>query len=157
MKNARIQRNLQLDFLKLQRCKIFMKRSRQRGTATVEFGLLLPLFLLLLFGIVEFGLALYNKSVITTASREGARFGIVLRVPSVSPDDIRSRVLASTRNSLVSLGAASSVTVEFPTQADPNHLAVRVNYTFGGLAVGSLLSALGSPLVLTSTTVMVKE
>lgn len=157
MNNALAQRQLQRKFFKFRLSKTFVAKDQQRGSATVEFGLLLPLLLFLIFGILEFGLALYNKSVITTASREGARLGIVLRVPSVSQTEIRSRVLTSTDNALVSLGATSLVTVDFPPQADANNLAVRVNYTFRGLAVGSLLTALGSPLVLSSTTVMVKE
>ncbi len=129
----------------------------QKGTATVEFGLLLPVLLLIVSGIVEFGMALYDKAVLTNASREGARAGIVLRVPAVSNSEISTRVLNYTGTSLLTLGAPSPVTVDFPVQANPDHLAVRVSYTFRGLALGNLLSAMGSPLVLTSTTVMVKE
>ncbi len=129
----------------------------QRGTATVEFGLLLPVLILIVSGIIEFGVALYDKAVITNASREGARAGIVLRVPAVSPAEITTRVTNYTGNTLLTLGAPSVVTVEFPVQANPAHLAVRVNYTFNGLALGRLLSAIQAPLVLTSTTVMVRE
>ncbi len=129
----------------------------QKGTATVEFGLLLPLLILIVSGIIEFGVALYDKAVITNASREGARAGIVLRVPAVSPAEIATRVTNYTGNTLLTLGAPSVVTVEFPVQSNPAHLAVRVNYTFNGLALGRLLSAIQSPLVLTSTTVMVRE
>jgi hypothetical protein len=95
--------------------------------------------------------------VITNASREGARAGIVLRVPPVSTNEISTRVLNYTGNALLTLGAASPITVDFPVQTNPEHLAVRVSYTFRGLALGNLLSAMGSPLVLTSTTVMVRE
>jgi Flp pilus assembly protein TadG len=44
----------------------------QNGGAVVEFAIILPLLIALLFGIVEFGLLLYNKQIITNASREGA-------------------------------------------------------------------------------------
>ena len=133
------------------------RAQTQRGTATVEFGLLLPLLLLIISGIVEFGMALYDKAVITNASRGGARAGIVLRVPPVSTNEISTRVLNYTGNALLTLGAASPITVDFPVQTNPEHLAVRVSYTFRGLALGNLLSAMGSPMVLTSTTVMVRE
>jgi Flp pilus assembly protein TadG len=131
--------------------------SRQTGSATVEFGLLLPMLVLILMGIVEFGLALYDKSVITNAGREGARSGVVLRAPAVTEEEIRARVLAYAGNSLIGLGPASSVTVEFPVQTDANQLAVRVNYTFQGLALGRMLSAMDTPLVLSTTTVMARE
>ena len=48
-----------------------------RGASAVEFALVLPILIVILFGIIEFGLLMYNKAVITNASREGARAGIV--------------------------------------------------------------------------------
>ena len=45
-----------------------------RGAAAVEFAIVAPLLFVLIFGIIEFGAILYNKSVITNASREGARY-----------------------------------------------------------------------------------
>ncbi len=129
----------------------------ENGVATVEFGLILPMLLLIVSGIIEFGLALYDKAVITNASREGARAGIVLRVPAVTLPEITAQVTSYTGSSLLGLGAPGSVTVDFPAQSNPAHLAVRVSYTFRGLALGTLLSAMNMPLVLTSTTVMVRE
>lgn len=133
------------------------RRNKQCGSATVEFGLILPILLLILFGVIELGLALYNKSVITNASREGARTGIVLRTPLVTENEIRTRVLDYAGNSLVSLGASNAVIVDFPVPADPSHLSVRVTYTFRGLGLGNVLSAVGVPLALTATTTMVRE
>ena len=44
-----------------------------RGAAAVEFALLLPLLLLLVFGIIDFGRALNAQVTLTQAAREGAR------------------------------------------------------------------------------------
>ena len=49
----------------------------------IEFVIVLPLLLLLVFGMIEFGLIIYDQQVITNASREGARFGIVARPPDL--------------------------------------------------------------------------
>jgi len=71
--------------------KYILKASKvgnQRGAALVEFAIVLPLLLVLIFGMVEFGLVLFNKQVITNASREGARAGIVSAVSRLSHDDI---------------------------------------------------------------------
>lgn len=46
----------------------------------VEFTLLLPLFLLILVALVEFGHLLYVQHVVTNASREGARYAVVYQV-----------------------------------------------------------------------------
>jgi hypothetical protein len=51
----------------------------QKGAAMAELAITLPILLVVLFGIFEFGLIMYDKAVITNASREGARKGIVFR------------------------------------------------------------------------------
>jgi len=51
--------------------------KEQKGTALVEFAIVLIVLVLLGVGTGEFGLLLYNKQVVTNASREGARAGIV--------------------------------------------------------------------------------
>lgn len=56
--------------------------TSQKGASAVEFALVLPLLMLITFGIIEFGLFMYNQQVITNSSREGARAGIVSRVPA---------------------------------------------------------------------------
>jgi len=53
------------------------EETSQRGQQLVEFALLLPLLLLLLFGIIEFGIAVFRYDTIANASREIARYGIV--------------------------------------------------------------------------------
>src|ERR1035441_3214877 len=47
--------------------------ARERGAAAVEFALLLPVLLLLVFGIVDFGRALNAQITLTQAAREGVR------------------------------------------------------------------------------------
>ena len=54
-----------------------MPGKGQDGAAAVEFALLLPLIVLLLFGIIEFGLAFNTRIQATNAAREGARMAIV--------------------------------------------------------------------------------
>ena len=61
-----------------------MKRQRhhaaqdtRRGTALVEMALVLPIFVMVTLGIVEFGRAMMVGQLITNAAREGARLGII--------------------------------------------------------------------------------
>jgi Flp pilus assembly protein TadG len=49
-----------------------LRSKKQEGASLVEFSLLAPLFVVLLFGLVEFGLSIYSKGVLANASREGA-------------------------------------------------------------------------------------
>jgi Flp pilus assembly protein TadG len=52
--------------------------NSDRGAAAVEFALLLPLLVLLVFGMIDFGRAINAQITITQAAREGAR---VLALP----------------------------------------------------------------------------
>ena len=49
----------------------------EHGGSLVEFAIVMPILLLLVAGLVEFGILYYDKQVLTNASREGARAGIV--------------------------------------------------------------------------------
>lgn len=53
--------------------------EREQGAAMVELAIILPLLLVVLFAVMELGFILYDKALITNASREGARAGIVYR------------------------------------------------------------------------------
>ena len=52
-------------------------RRNRRGTAAVEFALVVPVFFLLVFGMIEYGRMVMVQQVITNASREGARVGVL--------------------------------------------------------------------------------
>lgn len=49
--------------------------GRRSGQAVVEFALVLPIFVLLVFGAIEFGRAYYDLHLLTNAAREGGRRG----------------------------------------------------------------------------------
>lgn len=53
---------------------------RDDGAAAVEFALVLPLLLILVFGIIDFGRLMYTANTLTSAVREGARFASVQEV-----------------------------------------------------------------------------
>ena len=50
-----------------------MRRSEERGAAALEFAIILPIFMLIIFGMVEFGFLLNRYISVTQAAREGAR------------------------------------------------------------------------------------
>ena len=53
------------------------KQQRTRGQALVEFALVLPIFLLILFGMIDTARFVYGHSTLSQAAREGARVGAV--------------------------------------------------------------------------------
>jgi Flp pilus assembly protein TadG len=52
-------------------------RRRDHGQGLVEFALVLPIFLLLIFGVIDGGRYVYVNSTLSNAAREGARLGSV--------------------------------------------------------------------------------
>jgi Flp pilus assembly protein TadG len=136
------------------------RAKHQRGAAAVEFALLLPVLMAMLMGALEMGLILYDKTVLTNATREGARAGIVLRNPKPTVSEITNVVLQKSQTSLISLLPASApqVTVlQSSPAAWPNTLQVSAQYTFKGFVISTLMEALGSSWVIHASTVMVHE
>ena len=66
-------------------------RNNEAGQALVEFTMILPIFLVLLFGIVDFGRAFYTWLIVTNAAREGARVAAV-QAPQA---DVQARIWES--------------------------------------------------------------
>jgi Flp pilus assembly protein TadG len=129
---------------------------RERGIAALEFVLMLPFLLLVLLGIIDVSMILCDKAVITNASREAARAGVVLRVPPWNSAQIQNVALSYTRNNLVSGGtpAAATAVAQVGTQASGSPLTVTVSYTYQGLVLGSIFSAITGPVTISAVTVM---
>jgi Flp pilus assembly protein TadG len=51
-------------------------RAPSRGQSLVEFALIVPVFMVIAFGIFDFGLAFDSSLTISNAAREGARYGV---------------------------------------------------------------------------------
>lgn len=56
---------------------MFLRARRERGAAAVEFALILPLMILLLAGIIDFGRFFYTQNIVVNAAREGARMRVI--------------------------------------------------------------------------------
>jgi TadE-like protein len=65
--------------------KIWTKLRREAGQAFVEFAVVLPILVMLVLGIAQFGLAFHNYLSITDATRVGARAAAVKRTDPAGP------------------------------------------------------------------------
>ena len=72
----------------------------------VEFALVLPVFLLILAGILDFGFMLYTRMGVINASREGARAAVTASDPTTIP----SVATGAARNAATGLGSGVTVT-----------------------------------------------
>ncbi len=120
------------------------RTERERGQAVVELALVLPLFLLLLLGIVQFGTLFRDYIALTDATRVGARQAAVAR--SLQPASTReASVVAKVHKAGVNLSPSKmTVTVQLydtsgtlmvPNSADASwvpsgDVTVRATYPF---------------------------
>jgi len=109
-------------------------RQLQRGGTLVELALILPLFFLLIFGVLDFGRGIWAYNTLSYASREGVRYAIVRGSKSQTPasaSDIRQIVIAQTGG----LDASKlTVTVTWlPNNAPGSNVKVQTQYNFVSL------------------------
>lgn len=130
---------------KLRRQKLLDGR---RGQALVELALVLPLLLLIVMGSLEMGRILHSYLVLTSATREGARIGVV----GASDDEIRDRV----KEVAFTLNLSDGDITIVPEQGLRNPgTALTVKVTYGVELVTPVLnSLLPNPFPLTAETTM---
>lgn len=120
---------------------------RQEGQSLVEVAFVLPVLLLILLGIFDFGRAIFAYNLVSNAAREGARAAIVDQNPTV--------VEAEARATAISLDPAL-MTVTFSTCTPPIKIGceaiVTVDYEWS--AITPLMSSVVGPISLSSTTEM---
>ena len=140
---------------------------RSRGAELVEFALVLPILLVILIAVFDFGFMVYDKAVITHASREAARAGIVLRDPRLTKAQVEAVATSYCQNTLISLvgNNVCIVTADVPgeiksqavvpltapsSELNKTLLSVSVEYTYHGPleSVIGVLGALGVPAAL---------
>lgn len=84
------------------------------GTAAIEFGLVLPVLLLILVGIVDYGHLHFTRLAMTNAAREGARVGVTLPA-----DEARAAAIAAADAYLDRAGVTAAVAATTPSDAEP--------------------------------------
>ena len=139
----------------------FKHRARaQRGAAAVEMALMLPVLLLMVDGVLEFGLMMHNQSVLVSATHIAARAGIPAGPAKLTVAQIAEMARSYCTLHLISPGSAQTavITVDQASVATyPAPLRVSVQYPFNGLLIGGLWGAFQSAPLLTASTVMYNE
>lgn len=146
--------------------KASRRRHRSRGQSLVEFALVMPVFLLLLGGVIDFGFMFYSRITVINAAREGAR-GAVTAIdnPTSIPSMVDSSV-ASAASGLVAADLSDTATCvgiaqakcDFAAGGQPDPLpgdAVSVTVTYKYHSFFAQL--FGSSIDLKSTVQMVIE
>jgi Flp pilus assembly protein TadG len=120
--------------------------GRERGAAAVEFALVLPLLVIMLLGIIDFGLYYYNDLQLTHAARDAARYLSVNNVAGAQAA-IGGATLVSTVINSQGLTPATS--------GQPATVTLRATYSF--LTPLPLVVGIGKTLGINATVVMRRE
>jgi Flp pilus assembly protein TadG len=122
-----------------------------RGQSVVEFALVLPILLLLVFGVTEFGRAWMALNVLTAAAREGCRIAVVTAPDAVA---VNARITELCTASRVT---PTSVTITGPDPLDPDRrvtVTVQADFT---VIPGTILGTFSGTIPLQSACVMRHE
>ncbi len=122
---------------------------RERGQALIEMTLVLPLLLVFLLSLVDFGIAIDRRQVLQHAVRDGVRFGAV----GSSAAEVKAHVV----DQAIDLGSgftAANVEVCYVDEngnGNPGNagdsIRVTANYTYQfSVGGGELLDAFGAPV-----------
>lgn len=117
--------------------------TRQQGLALVEFALVLPLVVMLVLGATTLTIGLYDKAVLTHASRQAVRTWVVTK-PFMSRDAVQQLAVASCQGQLISFGLAAptcSAQASGPDLPAPgDELTVSLSMDYSGLYLFQSLS-----------------
>jgi Flp pilus assembly protein TadG len=134
-----------------------MKREAMqiRGQGLVEFALVVPLFLILLFGMIEFGRAWMTKNLLTGAAREAVRRYAVIPYDNTVTGEAYQRA----ENILSSAGLDNtrwgiSLTVD---STDNNIMRADVTYNFPVIIAGFIPGLPTNNILLSTSTSMRRE
>lgn len=114
----------------------FRYRSGERGNSVVEFALVLPIMLLVIFGIFHFGRAIMTTNILYTAAREGARAAAIDTSMSYWQPRVNTVLTAASVHNGV-----SSVSYDLTTRS------VRVTVTSQFAVIGGRIPRLVSPYI----------
>lgn len=124
--------------------------KNRRGLAAVEMALMLPIFMLLLMGIIDASRFFWTQSVVRDAAFEGARVAIVNEATNAQVETTITEELQAG-----GIGQQSTITIGLREPAQPVDVTVTVDFEF--LVLGNLLPSLNSNTEVAATAVMTHE
>jgi Flp pilus assembly protein TadG len=128
-------------------------RPRRRGAALLEFAVVVPVLILLVFGMLEFGRVMMVQQVLTNAAREGCRKATL---PGSSSSDVTTVVNKYLTSSGISGANAPSVSPDPSTANAGDAITVTVSVPFNNVSWLPVPLFLGGK-TLSATVVMCKE
>lgn len=122
----------------------FGRRRDQRGAAAVEFALVVPLLLLIVFGIVDFGIAFSNFENVRSGTREAARLGVVNDLSSAPSCTIDGSTITPPTNPTTVADATNALVCKTKDRIGLSQGETKVKLQITGQSVGDSLQVCAS-------------
>lgn len=132
------------------------KGKNEDGQAMVEFALILPIFLLILCGILDFGWLFYNQLSLNNACREGARYAVVNTADGADTQAIINHIENTTTTVFANDGVDITVTYSSPSDPTSGDITVTLEADIS-FFTPVLSTVLGKEKTITSTVIMKVE
>lgn len=126
------------------------RNKGRKGTTIVEVSLLLPIFMMIMLGIMDFARLYWTQSVVRGAAYEGVRAAILAET---SNSQVESIILSELN--IGGLKQSPAVTVGSRQPEEPVDVTVVVPFSF--IAIDSLIPGLGNVNEVSATAVMTHE
>jgi CBS domain containing-hemolysin-like protein len=139
-----------------------MNIIKQRGTATVEFAMMVPILLMLIFMVTELGTMFYRHNEVTKSVQDAARYLSDVSVNqkiSLTPDQVKKLICSGDIG-----GIGSEIVPDCENKLDldllssiSGHVTVSVRYPADWILVGAVIAFLnlsGDPMELRASSVM---
>ncbi|RJP33486.1 MAG: pilus assembly protein [Candidatus Omnitrophota bacterium] len=103
----------------------------ERGAATLEFAMVLPILLAFLFGIIEFGRIMTVSNLLTSSAREGAR---VAALPGATNAVVLAKISEELAHAGLSYDDFEFDPVDLSTAARDTPITIRVIINYESIA-----------------------
>lgn len=130
-------------------------QASERGAAAVEFALIVPVLIVMIFGMVDMGMAINAQAIVGNAAREGARAASfnganVTATTTVVTSATKNLIGTAATTTITCQAIGTATTINCSTASPGDSVVVQVNYTYKWLTPGVLGLPGQSPIAATS-------
>jgi Flp pilus assembly protein TadG len=120
------------------------RRRDQRGVAAVELALVMPILLLLVFGIIDFGITFANYESVRSGTREAARLGVVNDLTNSPSCNINGTTITPPATPISQADATDALVCLAKNRIGLSTSATKIRISITGQAVGDDLDVCAS-------------
>jgi Flp pilus assembly protein TadG len=116
----------------------------EAGAALVEFALVVSILLVLLFGIIEFGIAFNDYISVRNGSREGARAAVVNDVKNAPPCTINGGTVSPPATPTGASDSTNAIVCKTKDRIGLDESQVKVRVSVAGSSIGDTVTVCAS-------------